>query len=118
MDHAEYAKQQQRVRRLARLLEYIQANYAENVTVEEGAKMAAMSASRFMRYFKKSTGMTFVSYLTHVRVNMAAGLLRSTEQSVIGIAAATGFSDQSYFGRVFRKQFGVSPLRFRLRESR
>ncbi len=117
-DYSEYLNQQHRIRRLAKLLQYIETNYAEHVPIEKGAEMAAMSVSRFMRFFKKSTGMTFVSYLTHVRVNLAAEMLRSPEQSISEIAAATGFSDQSYFGRVFRKQFGMSPMKFRSLASR
>jgi AraC-like DNA-binding protein len=112
--YAEYRTQQRRIRRLARLLEYIQSNYAGHIPVERGAAMTAMSVSRFMRFFKTTTGMTFVAYLTHVRVNIAADLLRSSERSIGEIAAATGFPDQSYFGRVFRKQFGMAPARFRL----
>ena len=114
-DYSEYLNQQYRVRRLAKLLQYIQANHAEQIPVKKGAEMAAMSVSRFMRFFKVSTGMTFVSYLTHVRLNLAAEMLRSPEQSICQIAAAAGFSDQSYFGRVFHKQFGVSPTKFRAR---
>ena len=114
-DYSEHLNQQYRVRRLAKLLQYIQANHAEQIPVKKGAEMAAMSVSRFMRFFKVSTGMTFVSYLTHVRVNVAAEMLRNPEQSVCEIAASAGFSDQSYFGRVFRKQFGMSPTTFRSR---
>jgi AraC-like DNA-binding protein len=116
-DYSEYQNQQYRVRRLAKVLQYIQANHVEQIPVKKGAEMAAMSVSRFMRFFKVSTGMTFVSYLTHVRVNNAAEMLRSPELSVCQIAAAAGFSDQSYFGRVFRKQFGISPTDFRSRAS-
>ena len=114
-DYSAYLNQQYRVRRLAKLLKYIQANHAEQIPVKRGAEMAAMSVSRFMRFFKVSTGMTFVSYLTHVRLNVAAEMLRSPEQSICQIAAAAGFSDQSYFGRVFSKQFGLSPTKFRAR---
>ncbi len=99
-DYSEYLNQQYRVRRLAKLLQYIQANPAGHIPVKKGAEMAAMSLSRFMRFFKISTGMTFVSYLTHVRLNLAAEMLRNPEQSICQIADATGFSDQSYFGRV------------------
>jgi transcriptional regulator GlxA family with amidase domain len=115
--YTEYLHQQNRIRRLAKLLQYIQANYVENIPVERGAAMTAMSVSRFMRFFKTTTGMTFVSYLTHVRVNIAADMLRRSSSSIGQIAAATGFSDQSYFGRVFRKQFGMSPARFRAQAS-
>jgi AraC-like DNA-binding protein/mannose-6-phosphate isomerase-like protein (cupin superfamily) len=116
-DYAEYLNRQYRLRRLAKLLDYIQANHAEQIPVKKGAEMAAMSVSRFMRFFKVSTGMTFVSYLTHVRLNIAAEMLRNPEHSVCQIAAAAGFSDQSYFGRVFHKQFGMPPSTFRARSA-
>ncbi len=112
-DYTEYMSHQHRIRRLAKVLEYIRTNYGEHIGVEDAAEIAAMSSSRFMRFFKKSTGMTFVAYLTHVRINVAAEMLRSPDQSISDVAVATGFSDQSYFGRVFKQQFGVSPMRFR-----
>lgn len=115
-DYSEYLNQQYRVRRLAKLLQYIQTNHAEQIPVKKGAEMAAMSVSRFMRFFKVSTGMTFVSYLTHIRLNLAAEMLRNPEHSICQIATAAGFADQSYFGRVFHRQFGVSPTKFRAQE--
>ena len=113
IEHEEYLRRQQRRRRLAKLFEHIQAHYAEPISVEQGAEMTAMSVSRFMRFFKETAGMTFISYVTHVRVTVAADLLRHTELSVGEIASAIGFPDQSYFGRVFRKQFGLPPTEFR-----
>jgi transcriptional regulator GlxA family with amidase domain len=104
---------QYRIRRLAKLLQYIQENPSAYIPVAKGAEMAAMSVSRFMRFFKVTTGMTFVSSLTHVRVNSAAEMLYDPEHSICEVASAAGFSDQSYFGRVFQKQFGMSPTKFR-----
>jgi AraC-like DNA-binding protein len=112
-EHAEYIRQQERTRRLAKLFEYIQANYADHISVEKGAEITAMSVSRFMTFFKQAAGMTFVSFLTHVRLTAAASILRESALSVGEIAAATGFPDQSYFGRVFRKRFGATPREFR-----
>jgi|ERR1039458_420737 AraC-like DNA-binding protein len=117
-DYSEYLNRQYRLRRLAKVLQYIQANHAEQIPVKKGAEMAAMSVSRFMRFFKVSTGMTFISYLTHVRLNVAAEMLRTPERSVCQVAAAAGFSDQSYFGRVFHKMFGMSPTTFRAKATR
>jgi AraC-like DNA-binding protein/mannose-6-phosphate isomerase-like protein (cupin superfamily) len=114
-EHAEYIRQQQRTRRLAKLFEYIQANYADHISVEKGAEITAMSLSRFMRFFKEAAGMTFVSYLTHVRVTAAAQLLRNPDLSIGEVAAAAGFPDQSYFGRVFRERAGTTPKEFRAR---
>lgn len=116
-DYSEYVNRQFRLRRLTKVLQYIQANHAERIPVRQAAEMAAMSISRFMRFFKVSTGMTFVSYLTHVRLNLAAEMLRSPEQSICQIATSAGFPDQSYFGRVFHKQFGLSPTKFRAQAS-
>lgn len=117
-DYSEYVNRQFRLRRLTKVLQYIQANHSEQIPVRQAAEMAAMSVSRFMRFFKVSTGMTFVSYLTHVRLNLAAEMLRNPEQSICQIATSAGFSDQSYFGRVFHKQFGMSPTKFRGKASR
>jgi AraC-like DNA-binding protein len=114
IEHEEYLRRQRRKRRLATLFEYIQTHYAEPISVEQSAEMTAMSLSRFMRFFKETAGMTFVSYLTHVRLTAASDLLRNTDMTVGEVATAAGFPDQSYFGRVFRKHFGITPTQFRV----
>jgi two-component system response regulator YesN len=57
--------------------------------------------------------MTFVAYITRVRLTQALRLLRETELSVAEIAASAGFSDQSYFDRRFRRAFGKTPREYR-----
>ena len=88
------------------------------ITVSDAAKMVGMSESRFMRYFRSASGMTFVSYLTHIRMNNATRLLRETDLSIGQIAASVGFQDQSYFDRLFKAEFGLTPREYRARHLR
>ena len=63
--------------------------------------------------FKRVAGMTFVAYVTHVRLANAARLLKESTRSVADIASCTGFADQSYFDKRFRRYFGQTPLGYR-----
>ena len=77
--------------------------------------MLAMSGSQFMEFFKRATGMTFVAYPTHVRLNKACRLLTETDASIAKVASSVVFSDQSYFDervkREGRKANTKNPLR-------
>ena len=92
-----------------RLYEYLQENYADRITVSRAASMLALSDYQFMKFFRRATGMTFVTYLTRLRLAHAHRLLAETDLSIADIAAEVGFSDQSYFDRRFRQQYGHSP---------
>jgi AraC-like DNA-binding protein len=107
--------QQQRGRRLGTLLDYLGREYQRRISVADAAAMVGMSESRFMRYFRSASGMTFVSYLTHIRLNNATRLLRESTLNIGEIATAVGFSDQSYFDRQFRAEFAVTPREYRRR---
>jgi len=111
----EFMRQQQRSVRLKKLFDYIQAHYAEKLSVGAAAKLVAMSPAAFMKAFKQVAGMTHVAYLNHVRLARAAQLLRETDRAIADIAAETGFADQSYFDRRFRCAFGSAPSVFRSR---
>jgi AraC-like DNA-binding protein len=112
---AELLLQQQRARRLGTLLEHLGREYGRKITVADAAVMVGMSESRFMRYFRAASGMTFVSYLTHIRLSHAARLLRESDLNISEIAGAVGFHDQSYFDRQFRSEYRVTPREYRLR---
>lgn len=62
-----------------------------------------------MKYFRSVTGETFVGYLTRLPVEKAAQLLEETRIPIGEIAAACGFSDQSYFDKLFRRHFTLTP---------
>ena len=111
--HSECLVQQQRAHRLGTLLDHLVGNYGRKISVADAAALVGMSESRFMRYFRAASGMTFVSYLTHIRLAQAVRLLRETDLNISEIADAIGFSDPSYFDRQFRHAFGVTPREFR-----
>ena len=106
---SEFLQQQWRSERLSRLFDYLRDNYAEKISVAQAARMVHMSESQFMKFFKAVSGMSFVAYVTHVRLSNALRLLKEANSSIAEIAAQVGFSDQSYFDRRFKQAFGKSP---------
>lgn len=98
---------------VAAALKFMDAHYHRFLTLEQIAAEAGMSKYHFCRLFVKHTGITPIHYLTKIRIEAASRLLRQTSQPVGAIAAATGFDNSSYFGKVFRKLMGVSPQQFR-----
>lgn len=75
--------------------------------------MLHMSRSNFMHLFKLSTGQSFIGYLNRLRIAHAQVLLTSTRRPLSEIAQEVGFCDQSYFGALFRRFVGVTPLKWR-----
>ena len=109
MAQAEYLRRREQAQRLGALMEYLNHGYGEKITAPQAAAMAGMSQSHFMRFFKRATGMTFVDYLTQLRVGKARQLLRDRTLSIAAISNLVGFADQSYFDKRFKERFGKSP---------
>jgi AraC-like DNA-binding protein len=107
-------RQHRNVDRIAPVLEHVERNYGEPIRVDDAARLCAMSACCFMHLFKEVTGQSFVAYLNHFRVARAQGLLASTGKPIAEISLETGFCNQSYFGVIFRRVTGVTPLAYRL----
>jgi AraC family transcriptional regulator len=100
-------------RRLRRVLDYIEASLERDLTLAELAGVACLSPSHFSRAFKQAVGTGPHRYTVHRRVERAKDLLRNPENTLAGIAAATGFADQSHFTAAFRREVGLTPGRFR-----
>ena len=109
----EYARRREQSHRLGTLVDYLNHNYSDKITVPQAAAMVGMSQFSFMRFFKQASGMTFVDYLTHLRVTKARQLLQNNELSIAEISGLVGFSDQSYFDKRFKEHFGKSPRTYR-----
>ena len=94
--------------------EFIVAHYAEcELSVEMLCEYLHLSPAYFSTLFKRETGMSFTAYVTVVRMERAAELLRTTEDKTYLIAEKTGYLDPNYFSYVFKKHFGISPTKFR-----
>ena len=92
---------------------YILGHYKEQVTLEKMAQFTNMSASYFSKRFKEATGFGFKEFLLNVRIKKAAELLLETKVPITDVAYSCGFNDSNYFGDVFKKNKGISPLRYR-----
>jgi len=83
------------------------------IPVTEIAVTCGMQRSHFSHHFRKTTGLTPAAYMSEIRLNRSAELLRDERLSVKEIAAATGFGNASVFGKAFRRQFRMTPLEYR-----
>lgn len=95
--------------RAKKILSYIHENYAEHITVDSLAKYANISRSECFRCFKFFTNQNPVHYINEYRLAHAAKLLLESDLSVTEIGSACGFNNSSYFGKLFKQTYGVSP---------
>ncbi|AGE21890.1 two-component response regulator [Geobacillus sp. GHH01] len=94
-------------------IQFIQMNYGYSLTLKEVADQVYLSPSYFSRLFKEEVGMTFVEYLSFVRVQKAKSLLRFSSLPIEVIAHNTGFSNPGYFATTFKKIVGKTPSEYR-----
>ena len=96
-----------------KMAEFIYANYGESLTLDDIAASGNVSRSQCAKLFKQYTGLSPINFLNGHRLERALGRLRGTTDSVAVIASECGFSDQSYFNRLFMRHYGVTPLAYR-----
>lgn len=94
-------------------IRYISKNFTRNLTLDDVANHVHLNSAYFSTLFKQSTGSSFKEYLNMVRIEESKRLLANTDYSIIDIALATGFEDQSYFSKVFKKYTGLTPKQYR-----
>lgn len=99
--------------KLKLVLQFIQEHYQQGITVKELAELCHFSEYHFMRFFKRHMNMTSIEYLNQYRLEMASRQLAETNLSVTSIALESGFNNISYFNRVFKRKFGVTPMEYR-----
>ena len=103
----------QHVERAKEILSYIHTYYKEKITAEDIARNAGISRSECFRCFKRFMNKSPVEYINEYRLLQAVKLLRETEMSISTIYTECGFESASYFGKLFKKTHGMTPLQYR-----
>lgn len=105
-------KNMRKEKRLKEMLSLIHLHYGEELTVKRIADAASISVSEAMRCFKATLGTSPIQYLKKYRLEKAASMLGS-ELTISEIGAKCGFDDISYFGKEFKRIYGLSPSAWR-----
>lgn len=99
--------------KLKAMIGFIQENFYRNITVQEIAAVGQVSERECFRCFKRMLGMSPITYLVDRRIRVAARMLRETDESIIRISSACGFSTSSYFDKTFKHLLDCTPREYR-----
>ena len=103
---------------VSKAIEYVQEHYSDrNITIESICRELGVSAAYFSTVFKKETGKTFIGFLTDYRMEKAVELLMTTGDKTYIIAEKVGYADPNYFSYAFKKQYSMSPSKYRTANS-
>lgn len=96
-----------------RVVNYINQNLCRELSIKEISQNCNVSKSVIYKNFRKSFNMTVSEYVNSKRIEKSLDLLLKTEYSIEEISQKVGFLSTSYFSRTFKKQMGISPLKYR-----
>ena len=102
-----------RDKRILEVLEFLRLHSHENPTAVRTAELVFMSPSRLLHLFKLECGIGMGEYLLKLRLRKARRFLLAADWPISRVAEKSGFTDQSYFTSMFRREFGLPPLRYR-----
>lgn len=97
------------------MMRYIQEHYSQSISIGELAEQAYISRRSCFRLFQENLHMTPVEYIRAFRLQMACRMLANGKEPVTEIAGRCGLGSSSYFGKIFREEFGCTPLEYRRR---
>lgn len=107
------AENQEQIGILRKAIIYMNQHLQENLNLEEVAGFVGLSPTYFSRMFSNDMRMTYIEYLTKIRIEESKKYLVDTNENISDIAIRLGFSDQSYFSKVFKKVEGITPGKYR-----
>ncbi|ANE45087.1 hypothetical protein SY83_00485 [Paenibacillus swuensis] len=94
-------------------IRYIDKHYDEDLRLEELAALSHMAPSSFSTMLKMVTGTSYIEYVTILRLNSAADLLRTTDLNVTEISLRTGYNHLGHFTKMFKRHTGLTPGEYR-----
>lgn len=99
--------------RMKEITAYINDHYREDLSLQKLAQKFNLNVHYLCKLFTKTTGFSSTEYIHLVRIRKAKELLGDGEINMTQIAEKVGYCDSSYFGKVFKKYVGISPLSYR-----
>lgn len=99
--------------KIKNILNYIKKNYMYELSIKDVASACNFSEYHFMRFFKKHIGMTCIEYINIYRLEVASDLLYTTHKSIMDISFQVGFNNVSYFNKLFKAKYRLTPKEFR-----
>lgn len=94
-------------------LEYINAHFSENISLTDVAEAINISKNYLCDIFKKELGVTFINYVTNLRIEKAKEYLSNTDMKMYEVSDAVGYSDYAYFSQIFKKHTGITLSAYR-----
>ncbi len=100
-------------KRMDKVVRFLMDESHRKITLSEVAEVASMNKEAFCRFFRERTRKTFTEFLNEIRIKKACELLGNSDLTIHQVAVESGFSNLSYFNRVFRKVNGTTPKEYR-----
>ena len=100
-----------------RITGFISQNYAEKLTLDDIAASGNISRSKCCALFKEYAGHSPIGFLNLYRLKISADLLKQTSENIAAIAVTCGFGQQSYYNRLFLREYSMTPKEYRASES-
>ncbi|MCM3747523.1 helix-turn-helix domain-containing protein [Paenibacillus pasadenensis] len=101
------------IREIMKTVQFMENEFQKELSIMDAAKFANMSRSYFSRCFHDITGHTFNEYLRMVRISHAKTLLKQSSKPISWVAYQSGYPNEKYFCKVFRKVVGLQPREYR-----
>lgn len=103
----------EKTRRISAVLEYIEKNIREKISIKELAKSVNLCEAYFSTVFKESVGLSPKQYILKKKIDLAVDLLHDNRYTIGDVSKKVGFDDSLYFSRVFKEKTGMSPYQFK-----
>lgn len=101
-------------KKLEKIRVFLRCNYYRRISLDDIVDYMGMNKSSLCTFMRKNTGMTLSEYLNTIRINIASERLLNNDETISSIAYSVGFSDVTYFNRLFRRKYGLSPSQYRM----
>ena len=103
---------------IRKAMRHLIAHFREEIRLEEILRITGLSRPTFARQFKRHSGRTFSEFLNRLRLQAACRELGESHRSVLDIALGSGFTEVSFFNRIFRRVLKCSPTQYRAKHGK